>query len=95
MLALLSGASPRFCDNGPHVRLKPGKWKIEFDNVVNSTFIITLIVPLAPFEDIHEPLPIHDGFVFELKKTTLARVSFMERGTEHFVSIRAKPVSGE
>jgi hypothetical protein len=97
MLALLSGASPKFCTKGPKVRLKPGKWRIEFDNVVSSTFVITLNTTpfVRPDEDVVEFKRINHGDELNLETFAIAQINFENRGSEHFCTILAKPVTGE
>lgn len=94
-LALLSGANPRVCKDGPVVRLSSGKWRIDFEGVRESVLWIQLTS--KPFERQDEdqvvPLPITDGHEVTLHIPSNARVIFQHRGSEPFISVMAQKVA--
>lgn len=94
-LALLSGACPSRAKDTPTVRLSKGKWKIEYEGVVNSTFWI--LVTTKPFvsqqEDQVVPFKIQDGHEINLEMSANAKLMFEHIGSEQFVSVMARKVA--
>jgi hypothetical protein len=94
-LALLSGACPFRAKDAPTVRLSKGKWKLEYEGVLNTTFYILLTS--KPFEsqqeDLVVPFAVQDGHEITLHESVNAKLVFYYRGNEQFVSVMACKVA--
>lgn len=94
-LALLSGANPRVCKDGPTVRLSSGKWKIEYEGVCSTELII--LITSKPFESQDEdqivPFRITDGHEITLHAPANVKLMIHQRGAEPFISVMAQKVA--
>lgn len=81
-LALLAGANPRVCEEGPLVRLKEGHWKIISEGVVDSILALTDTSGASAKLNGITALELYDGGAF--------RVVFTKRGTEPFINLYAE-----
>lgn len=85
-LALLSGASPLTCKQGPVVRLQAGTWEISVDGLIDSVLVL--------HRNFHtENVRINHGRIFTLHDACEAKVEFVERGSERHISINVKKVA--
>lgn len=80
-LALLAGANPRVCEEGPLVRLSAGHWNIVSEGVVDSELSLTDASGSSAKLNGITDLEMHTGGAM--------RVVFTKRGTEPFISFYA------
>lgn len=94
-LALLSGANPLVAKDGPKVRLAKGVWKIRYDGVRESGFMLVLTSrPFAnPLEDQVVAVSVSDGHELNLEFPAVVYVMFKQRGQERFLSVFAERVA--
>lgn len=77
-LALLSGAVPSKCLQGPVTRIPVGDWSIRVFGLISSKLI------LHPFG------PISTTALLSLKEPTEFQIQFEERGNEEYITVIAE-----
>lgn len=80
-LALLAGANPRVCAEGPLVRLKAGHWNIISEGVVDSELALT--------DESGNSAKLNGCTALELGCNSTFKVVFTKRGTEPFINFYA------
>lgn len=91
IIALLSGANPNVCKEGPKVRLSPGRWKIECDGVRDSSIFLTLI-SIADINDVLTHHVSHESEV-DVPHSSVAQIGFRSRGNERFINVAIRKVA--
>lgn len=86
-LALLSGASPRTCQQGPVVRLLSGNYAIHIHGKNDSELALSV-------DGIVDPMHLFHGAGLLLDKAVSVQVMFVKRGTEPYISILAENTNG-
>lgn len=81
-LALLVGAVPQRCSEGPIVRLLPGHWILRIEGLLDS--VLTLNTEYFGSK------PIHDGALFDIFEPADFQIKFAQRGTENFINVFAE-----
>ena len=85
-LALLSGASPRHCVNGPAVRLHKGSWRLNIQGIVDSK----LSLGVEGYEASNDA---YDGMMIHCEDTEIVSLSFAVRGNEPYITAIAEKVA--
>lgn len=91
-LALISGANPRTANDCACVRLSAGTWKLEYDGVHDTEFLITLVSKAERSAD-SIPFRVSNGFVLKLHQAAEATLQWKNRGNEKYVSVFAEKVA--
>ncbi len=86
-LALLSGASPLTCKQGPVVRLQAGTWEFSIDGLVDSE----LSINRNSYPDQSELLK--HGAQISCIDAIEVRVDFNKRGNERYITVNATRVA--
>lgn len=80
-LALLVGAVPSRCIEGPVVRLLRGHWILHVEGIVDSD--LTLLIQGFPASKLEHAMEI------KLDEPTDVMIDFLKRGTEAFINVFA------
>lgn len=91
IIALLSGANPNICKEGPKVRLSPGRWKLECDGIRDSSLSLTL-TSIANIENIMNHHVHHDSEV-DVNESSICQIAFRNRGSERFINVTLRKVA--
>jgi len=84
-IALLSGANPRVCKEGPTVRLLKGSWAIGVQGIIDSE--LTLHVDGYECTNVWHP-----GMTLHIDEAELVKLHFSKRGSESFIVAFAEKV---
>lgn len=80
-LALLVGARPQHCVEGPIVRLLPGHWILRIEGLKDSILVLTT--------ESFDSKELTDGFLFDTFEPADFQIKFQKRGTESFINVFA------
>ena len=84
-IALLSGANPNTCKEGPTVRLLPGTWRFHLHGLVDSE----LAMKVGGYEGTNV---IKNHLTLKFDETEQVQLFFSKRGSEQFITAFAERI---